>query len=62
MDFKNAGFTNIELYPLHDMVIDIGAGHVGNVDSISINGNIDYDTDTFYPVNAVVKISYHSFK
>ena len=62
MDFRSAGFTNIVLYPLHDMTIDIFAGHVGNVESISIDGNIDYDLDTLYPVNAVVKISYHSLK
>ena len=62
MDFKNAGFKNIVTYPLKDMSIDIGGTHIGNVESISINGNINYEAGTLFPADAVVKISYHSMK
>lgn len=62
MYFRDAGFTNIVTYPLHDMAIDIFATHVGNVESISINGNIAYDTNTLYPTDAKVVIAYHSMK
>ena len=61
-NFKNAGFKNIETKPLKDMIIDIGASHVGDVKSISIRGNIDYDTETLYNETDAVIIYYHSLK
>lgn len=61
MYFENAGFTNVIPYPLSDKHIDIFATNINKVDSITINGNIDYDTSTTYPSNAKVVISYHSW-
>lgn len=59
LDFKNAGFTNVHPYPLYDKHINIFAVDIDEVESISIGGNIDYDTSTLYPSDAYVKISYH---
>lgn len=61
IDFKNAGFTNIQLYPLYDMRVDVFTNYVDKVDSITINGNIDFDTTNEFPSDANVKISYHSW-
>lgn len=59
MYFKNAGFTNVIPYPLYDKHVDIFATSIDKVDSITINGNIDFDTSTTYPSDAKVVISYH---
>lgn len=59
IDFKNAGFTNVHPYPLYDKHINIFAVDIDEVESITIGGNIDYDTTTLYPSDVYVKISYH---
>ena len=59
MDFNNAGFTNVHPYPLYDKHINIFAVDIDEVESITIGGNIDYDTTTLYPSDVYVKISYH---
>ena len=58
--FKDAGFKKIVPYPLKDMAIDIGQTHVGNVESISINGYFKYEDDALFPADAIVTIYYHS--
>ena len=61
-NFKNAGFKKIVTQPLKDMAIDIGGTHIGNVESISINGYLNYEAGSLFPADAVVTIYYHSMK
>lgn len=61
-ELRNAGFKNIKTYAKKDMLIDIGGGHIGEVDSVSIRGNFEYDANTPYNETDVVSIYYHSLK
>ncbi len=57
--YKNAGFTNINAIPLHDLT-RFNMKKEGMVESITINGEDDFDEDEAYPKNANILITYHS--
>ena len=54
---KTLGFTNIEFNVLYDIVF--GVTTEGSVDSISINGNNDFNRGDIFPKDASVIITYH---
>ncbi len=57
--YKNAGFTNINAIPLHDLT-RFNLKKEGVVESLTINGEEDFDEDDVYPKNANILITYHS--
>lgn len=59
-DFKEQGFTNINLVELDDLVTGWMTKE-GEVESVSVDGDIDYKADTWYPNDVEVVISYHTF-
>lgn len=56
-DLKAAGFTEISYEILYDIVL--GWTQEGEVDSISINGNADFEKGDVFKKNAPVVITYH---
>lgn len=59
-EFTEAGFQNFEYEVLDDIIFGI-ITQDGDVESISINGDSDFDTDTLFPIDAVVSITYHTY-
>ena len=57
--YKNAGFTNINAIPLHDLT-RFNMKKEGMVESVTINGEEDFEEDEIYPKNANILITYHS--
>ena len=57
--YKNAGFTNINAIPLHDLG-RFNLKKDGMVESITINGNDEFEEEEVYPRNANILITYHS--
>lgn len=58
--YRAAGFTNITEVPLGDLNI-FTAQKNGQVESITINGDSDFDEGDVFPKSAIVTITYHSF-
>jgi uncharacterized Zn finger protein (UPF0148 family) len=60
-DLRAAGFTNIDLVKDEDLVL--GWLHEeGEVESVSINGESSFVEGEWFPKDAVVRITYHTFK
>lgn len=59
MLFQGAGFTNVTAVPLHDLSI-FSQKKNGQVETVTINGNEDFEEEDIYPKNAAVLITYHS--
>lgn len=59
-DFKNAGFTNIQIDKQKDL--NFFSNKDGNVISVSINGDNDFSEGEWFPKDSIVKITYHSKK
>ena len=57
--YKNAGFININAIPLHDLT-RFNQKKDGMVESITINGNDEFEEEEVYPKNANILITYHS--
>ena len=58
--FKAEGFTNIKLEEIDDLIF--GWLHdEGDVEEVSIAGDTDYSTSTWYPIDTLVVIRYHVF-
>ncbi len=60
-NFKERGFTNIKLETIDDLVT-VSATKDGEVESVSVDGNVDYEPDKWYPENVEVIITYHTFQ
>ena len=58
---EEAGFTNITLIGAEDLVLGI-LSKEGNVDEVSIDGDTSFSSGSWYPADAEVLITYHSFK
>ena len=59
--FEKSGFTNIELQKLEDLI----TGWItkdGSVESVSIDGDSNYDSSKKYSKNSKILIVYHTFK
>lgn len=59
-EFKEHGFTNIKLIGLDDLVTGWFTKE-GEVESVSVDGDVDYSSDTWYPNDVEVIITYHTF-
>lgn len=58
--FKEQGFTNIKTQTIKDLML----GWItkdGEVEHVSVGGNIDYSADTWYPEDIEVIVTYHTF-
>jgi len=58
--FKEAGFINIRTEVIEDLILG-WLTKDGEVESVSVDGNIDYSPDDWYPPNVEVVITYHTF-
>lgn len=59
-DLKNAGFSDITTKKQADLVTGL-ITKSGSVESVSINGDFDFDTDEIFPKDAKVVVIYHTF-
>jgi hypothetical protein len=60
IQLETAGFTNIETEALGDLIT--GWLHDdGEVKEISVNGETDFSSSSWYPTNAKIVIRYHSY-
>lgn len=59
-EFESSGFTNIKLEKLDDLVTG-WLTKDGEVESVSVDGDTGYSADTWYPADAEVVITYHTF-
>lgn len=57
--YKNAGFTNVNAIPLHDLT-KFNQRAEGKVETITINGSDEFEEEEFYPKDANILITYHS--
>lgn len=57
--FKGAGFTNVTALPLNDLNM-FNQKKNGQVDSVTINGNDEFEEGDVFPKNSNVLITYHS--
>ena len=57
--YKNAGFMNINAIPLHDLT-RFNLKKEGMVESVTINGEEEFEEGEVYPKNANILITYHS--
>jgi len=58
--FINSGFTNIRTIPMENLITGWLRSD-GEVDTISINGNVNFEPETIFPHDAEVVIIHHSF-
>ena len=60
--FKDAGFTNVECVGMRDLNFMTGIFIDGDsVESVAINGVDSFDSSVYYPADAAVRITYHSY-
>ena len=59
--FENAGFTNVKTEKLEDLVFG-WLTEDGEVEEVSINGETTFSTDSRYPSDATVVVTYHTFE
>jgi len=59
MLFRGAGFTNVTAIPMNDLNI-FNQGKNGQVESVTINGNDEFEEGDIFPMNSNVLITYHS--
>ena len=57
--YRSAGFTNVQAVPLHDLNI-FTAKKNRQVETVSINGNDDFDEGDIFQKKDSVIITYHS--
>ena len=63
-ELQDAGFTNIEAIGMEDLKWSLFKNNQklnGTIERISINGISDFTSDTSFPLDAIIRISYHSF-
>ena len=59
-DFEDKGFTNIKTETIEDLVYGRSFRN-GEVERISVGGDINYDSGVEVPADTEVVISYHTF-
>lgn len=59
-DFEDKGFTNIKTETIEDLVYGKSFRN-GEVERISVGGDINYDSGVAVPADTEVVISYHTF-
>ncbi len=60
-DLENAGFSNITTKTLADLVTGFITKE-GSVESVSINGDSEFDEEDIFPKDAKVVVIYHTFE
>lgn len=60
-DFKSKGFKNIKTEKLEDLITGLITKD-GEVEEVSVGGNVDYSADQWISADAEVIIKYHTFK
>lgn len=60
VELEAAGFTNVHLEALDDLVTG-WLKNDGAVEQVSIDGDITFSTDSKYPKDAMIVVTYHSF-
>ena len=58
--FKNAGFTNIQIKAIDDLVFG-WLTKDGEIEKVSVDGDTTFSTDNRYPANIEILVSYHTF-
>ena len=56
-----AGFSDISLIKDEDLIFGI-FNDDGEVASVSINGDDDFEAEDWFPENATIKITYHTYQ
>ena len=59
MIFRSAGFTNVNSLPLGDLGL-FNQRKNGQVETITINGNEEFEEGDVFPKNSNILITYHS--
>ncbi|MDR0854287.1 MAG: hypothetical protein LBN34_07950 [Clostridiales Family XIII bacterium] len=59
-ELENAGFTNIELEPIEDLITG-WVTNDGDVEDVSVNGKTDYTSGSKFAKDAKIVIRYHTF-
>ncbi len=59
-NFEEKGFTNIQLVSVGDLITG-WLTKDGEVESVSVDGDVEYSADTWYPNDVAVVITYHTF-
>lgn len=59
-DFEEQGFTNIQTEAVEDLILG-WLTKDGEVESVTVEGDVDYSSDTWYPNDVPVVITYHTF-
>ncbi len=60
-DFKSKGFKNIKTEKLEDLITGLMTKD-GEVEDVSVGGDVDYSADEWISADAEVIIKYHTFK
>lgn len=58
--FVERGFTNIKIEQIADLIAGSSMEN-GEVEKVSVGGNVDYDVDKWVPADTEVIIYYHTF-
>ncbi|MEG1495745.1 MAG: DUF4839 domain-containing protein [Bacilli bacterium] len=58
--FKEQGFTNIKTQTIKDLIFGWTTKD-GEVEHVSVGGDIDYSANTWYPEDIEVIVTYHTF-
>lgn len=59
-DFEDSGFINVKTRKLEDLITG-WLTKDGEVESVSVDGDVDYMADVWYPNDVEVIITYHTF-
>lgn len=59
-EFEENGFTNIKTETIDDLITG-WLTKEGEVESVSVDGDVDYSPDDWYPNDTEVVITYHTF-
>lgn len=59
-EFENAGFTNIQTKVIDDLVLGLFTSD-GEIEEVSVDGYTIFSTDSRYPADIEIVISYHTF-
>lgn len=59
-ELQGAGFTNVEAEALADMTTGL-LSKEEEVDKVTVDGNTTFSTDSRYPADVKIVVSYHSF-
>lgn len=59
-DFEEKGFTNIQVEPIDDLITG-WLTKDGEVEDVSVDGDVKYSSDRWYPNSVTVVIRYHTF-